>query len=232
MSPQTTTLSLSNPLLLRERVSFTACLVLSHGHTVRPPRNQDGLVPAFDVNPAHFKRPEGPTNSAPARTKEKPEGKLEPARAARGDPEVGGAFRAGIGPCSRPGSARTAGPGHADSGSNTPGTSAGCGGQDRGARRPAAGPLPARPAGPAPSRPRKWRPAPSLRRPGSSPAAPGPRARAGTCAREAGTRRETSPGRPHPTLAAAQPARAPPPREPPASRGPAPGDAESASPGR
>lgn len=96
------------------------CLVLSHGHTVHPPRNHDCLVLASDVNPVHFKRRKGPTNWVLAPRKEKPEDKLDPESAARGDTEVGGAFRAGIGPCSRTGSARTAQPGHADSGSSSP----------------------------------------------------------------------------------------------------------------
>lgn len=110
------------------------------------------------------------------------------------------------------------------------------GGEGGGTRRPGAGPLP------PPGRPAQ--PPPGLGRGAPFPpsASPAPhrqrqdreREQAGTCVREAGTRRETSSGGPHPTLAAAaaQPARVPPPRQPLASRGPAPGDAEPASPRR
>lgn len=141
------------------------------------------------------------------------------------------------GPAAVPGPPAQLGPATHTRAPYAPETSAGRGGQDGGraaarsrlppgqARRPS--PLPASEVAPRSLPPSASR-APHRQRQDRE------REQADTCACEAGTRRETSPGRPHPTLAAAaaQPARAPPPPEPPASRGPAPGDAESASPRR
>ena len=167
--------------------------------------------------------------------KEKPEDKLYGAAVAAraGGPEVSGAFQEGA--FDPFGSTCTAGPAGWAGAPKAPATRAGSAARAEGGRRPGAH-HPPRGAGPVKSPPSLRRGAPfPLPFPGSSPAEPRTAsASRGPRAREAETRRETSPGSPHPTqaAAAAPPAQALPPRAPNASRGPAPGDAKSAIPRR
>lgn len=177
-----TTLILSNHFLLREWVSFTRlprAIPRAHGTPAKESRLPRSCI--WRQSPIFYKIEEAHQLGSRSQEKKKREDKLDAASAARSDPEVGGAFRAGIGPCSRTGSARTAGPGHAHSGSIRPRDERWAWRPGRRARgRPE--PAPSRPGPPAQPPPGLGSGAPlppSLRLPGSSPAAPGPRTRAG-----------------------------------------------------